>query len=197
MIKILQNAIDRLSTLPGIGERSAQRLALFLLKQPRENVELLGNALIDLRNKVKYCKVCNMISEDDVCPICADRRRNRSMICVVESIRDVMRIEETGEFHGTYHVLGGVISPMDGVGPDDLAIDSLVERASSDEVAEVILAISKGMEGETTIFYINKLLSAKGIKVSMIAKGVGFGDDLEYTDTLTLGMSIRNRVPVD
>lgn len=197
MIKILQNAIDQLSKLPGIGERSAQRLALFLLKQPRENVELLGNALIDLRNKVKYCKVCNMISEDDICPICADNRRNKSIICVVESIRDVIHIEETGEFNGTYHVLGGVISPMDGVGPDDLTIASLLKRASSDEVKEIILAISKGMEGETTIFYINKLLSVKGIKVSMIAKGVGFGDDLEYTDTLTLGMSIKNRVPIN
>ena len=197
MIKILQNAVDQLSKLPGIGERTAQRLALYLLRQPAENVNILGRSLIDLRNNIKYCKICNMISEEDICPICSDRTRDKSTICVVESVRDVMSIEDTGEYHGTYHVLGGVISPMDGIGPDDLTINSLVDRISAGEVKEVILAISKGMEGETTIFYLNRLLSAKGVKVTQIAKGVGFGDDLEYTDSLTLGMSIKNRISIN
>ena len=197
MIKILQNAVDQLSKLPGIGERTAQRLALYLLRQPAENVNILGKSLIDLRNNIRYCKICNMISEEDICPICSDRTRDKSTICVVESVRDVMSIEDTGEYHGTYHVLGGVISPMDGIGPDDLTINSLVDRISAGEVKEVILAISKGMEGETTIFYLNRLLSAKGVKVTQIAKGVGFGDDLEYTDSLTLGMSIKNRISIN
>lgn len=197
MIKILQNAVDQLSKLPGIGERTAQRLALYLLRQPVENVNILGKSLIDLRNNIKYCKICNMISEEDICPICSDRTRDKSIICVVESIRDVMSIEETGEFRGTYHVLGGVISPMDGIGPDDLAINSLMDRVSAGDIKEVIMAISKGMEGETTVFYLNRLISSKGVKVTQIAKGVGFGDDLEYTDTLTLGMSIKNRVSIN
>lgn len=193
-MKNLEEAVERLSTLPGIGERSALRLALFLLRQPQENVTRLGESLIALRRDVKYCKVCNMLSEGDICPICRDEKRDRSLICVVESIRDVMSIEQTGEYKGLYHLLGGVISPIEGIGPDDLAIPSLVRRASSGEVSEVILAISRGMEGETTSFYINKLLAATGVKVSAIARGIGFGDDLEYADSLTLGMSIRNRV---
>lgn len=196
MIPLLKEAVDALGTLPGIGERTALRLALFLLRRPEEDTLRLGNALMDLRTKVRYCKVCNMISEEEICPVCADPRRDRSVICVVESIRDVMSIEETGEYNGVYHVLGGVISPMDGIGPDDLHIASLVERAGSPDVREVIVAISKGMEGETTVYYLKRMLASSGVRISVIARGVGFGDDLENTDSLTLGMSIRNRTPL-
>ena len=196
MIPLLKEAVDALSALPSIGEKTALRLALFLLRRPEEEAVRLGNALIRLRTEVRYCSVCNMISEEDVCPICADSHRDHSVMCVVESVRDVMSIEETGEYNGVYHVLGGVISPMDGIGPDDLHIDSLVERVSSEDVQEVILAISRGMEGETTSYYIKRLLSGKDVRISAIARGVGFGDDLEYTDSLTLGMSIKNRTPL-
>ena len=196
MIPLLKEAVDALSALPSIGEKTALRLALFLLRRPEEEAVRLGNALIRLRTEVRYCRVCNMISEGDVCPICADSHRDHSVMCVVESVRDVMSIEETGEYNGVYHVLGGVISPMDGIGPDDLHIDSLVERVSSEDVQEVILAISRGMEGETTSYYIKRLLSGKDVRISAIARGVGFGDDLEYTDSLTLGMSIKNRTPL-
>ncbi|HIZ87865.1 MAG TPA: recombination mediator RecR [Candidatus Coprenecus pullistercoris] len=196
MIPLLKEAVDALSGLPSIGEKTALRLALFLLRRPEEEAVRLGNALINLRTGVKYCRICNMISEGDVCPICADSHRDHSVICVVESVRDVMSIEETGEYNGVYHVLGGVISPMDGVGPDDLHMASLVQRVSSDDVREVILAISRGMEGETTSYYIKRLLSGKDVRISAIARGVGFGDDLEYTDSLTLGMSIKNRTPL-
>ena len=196
MIPLLKEAVDALSALPSIGEKTALRLALFLLRRPEEEAVRLGNALIRLRTEVRYCRVCNMISEGDVCPICADSHRDHSVICVVESVRDVMSIEETGEYNGVYHVLGGVISPMDGIGPDDLHIASLVERVSSEDVQEVILAISRGMEGETTSYYIKRLLSGKDVRISAIARGVGFGDDLEYTDSLTLGMSIKNRTPL-
>lgn len=196
MIPLLKEAVDALSALPSIGEKTALRLALFLLRRPEEEAVRLGNALIRLRTEVRYCSVCNMISEEDVCPICADSHRDHSVICVVESVRDVMSIEETGEYNGVYHVLGGVISPMDGIGPDDLHIDSLVERVSSEDVHEVVLAISRGMEGETTSYYIKRLLSGKDVRISAIARGVGFGDDLEYTDSLTLGMSIKNRTPL-
>lgn len=196
MIPLLKEAVDALSALPSIGEKTALRLALFLLRRPEEEAVRLGNALIRLRTEVCYCRICNMVSEGDVCPICADSHRDHSIICVVESVRDVMSIEETGEYNGVYHVLGGVISPMDGIGPDDLHIASLVERVSSEEVQEVILAISRGMEGETTSYYIKRLLSGKDVRISAIARGVGFGDDLEYTDSLTLGMSIKNRTPL-
>lgn len=196
MIPLLKEAVDALGMLPGIGERTALRLALFLLRRPEEDTLRLGDALISLRTKVKYCKICNMISEGDICPVCADPHRDRSVICVVESIRDVMSIEETGEYNGVYHVLGGVISPMDGIGPDDLHLASLAERASSPDVHEVIIAISKGMEGETTAYYIRRLLASAVVRISVIARGVGFGDDLENTDSLTLGMSIKNRTPL-
>lgn len=196
IIPLLQEAVDSLRTLPSVGEKTALRLALFLLRRPQEETERLGNALIALRTQVRYCRICNMISEEEICPVCADTRRDRSVICVVESIRDVISIEETGEYNGVYHVLGGVISPMDGIGPDDLPIAGLVERASSEEVKEVIIAISKGMEGETTSYYINRLLSGTGVRVTTIARGVGFGDELENADSLTLGMSIKNRMPL-
>lgn len=194
MIPVLDEAVEKLSSLPGIGERSALRLALWMLRQPKDNVKLLGNSIIDLVEQVRYCSECNMISEQEKCPVCQDSRRDKSVICVVESVRDVMSIEQTGEYNGVYHLLGGVISPIDGIGPDDLSIPKLVQRASTEEVKEVILAISKGMEGETTSYYINKVLAPTGVKVSAIARGVGFGDDLEYTDPMTLGLSIKNRI---
>ena len=196
MIPLLQEAVDSLRMLPSIGEKTALRLALHLLRRPQEETERLGNALIALRTRVRYCRICNMISEEEICPVCTDTRRDHSLVCVVESIRDVISIEETGEYNGVYHVLGGVISPMDGIGPDDLPIAQLVGRVSSGGVREVIIAISKGMEGETTSFYINRLLSGTGVRVTTIARGVGFGDELENADSLTLGMSIKNRTPL-
>ncbi|MBQ6872361.1 MAG: recombination protein RecR [Bacteroidales bacterium] len=190
---LLEKAVDEFSSLPGIGRKSALRLALHLLKQPQENVERFGNSFIALRKGVKYCNVCNMISDENICSVCSDSSRDRSIICVVESIRDVLSIENTGQYHGLYHVLGGIISPMDGVGPGDLPIKELAERVVSGEVKEVILALSTSMEGETTSFYLYKKLSGTGVQITTIARGVGFGDDLEYTDELTLGKSIENR----
>ncbi len=190
---LLEKAVDEFSSLPGIGRKSALRLALHLLKQPQENVERFGNSFIALRKGVKYCNVCNMISDENICSVCSDSSRDRSIICVVESIRDVLSIENTGQYRGLYHVLGGIISPMDGVGPGDLPIKELTERVVSGDVKEVILALSTSMEGETTSFYLYKKLSGTGVQITTIARGVGFGDDLEYTDELTLGKSIENR----
>ncbi len=191
--KILQDAVEQLSYLPGIGKKSALRFALYLLKQPMENVERFGNSIISLRRDIKYCSECNMISEGDKCSICSDQKRDHRTICVVESLRDVLSIEATGEYKGVYHVLGGVISPMDGIGPSDLPIDHLCRRVGESQVDEVILALSTGMEGETTSFYLYKVLTPLGVKITAIARGVAFGDDLEYTDQLTLGRSIVNR----
>lgn len=191
--KLLQDAVEQLSSLPGIGKKSALRFALYLLKQPMENVERFGNSIVSLRRDVKYCTECNMISEGDRCQVCADLRRDHRTICVVESLRDVLSIEATGEYRGVYHVLGGVISPMDGIGPADLPIEHLCRRVKDSQVDEVILALSTGMEGETTSFYLYKVLTPMGVKITAIARGVAFGDDLEYTDQLTLGRSIVNR----
>lgn len=190
---LLEKAVEEFASLPGVGRKSALRLALHLLKQPQENVERFGNAFIALRKGVKYCSVCNMISDNDICSICSNHSRDKSIICVVESIRDVLSIENTQQYNGLYHVLGGIISPIDGVGPSDLPIARLVERVQEGEVKEVILALSTSMEGETTSFYLYKKLSGTGVRISTIARGVGFGDDLEYTDELTLGKSIENR----
>ncbi len=190
---LLEKAVEEFASLPGIGRKSALRLALHLLKQPQENVERFGNSFIALRKGVKYCNVCNMISDSNICSLCSDTSRDSSVICVVESIRDVLSIENTGQYNGLYHVLGGIISPIDGVGPADLPIKELVERVVSTDVKEVILALSTSMEGETTSFYLYKKLEPAGVKISTIARGVGFGDDLEYTDELTLGKSIENR----
>ncbi|MBQ3250827.1 MAG: recombination protein RecR [Bacteroidales bacterium] len=189
--KLLEEAVDAISTLPGIGRRSALRLALHLLKQPQENVHHFASAVKNLRDEVKYCRTCRMIADDDICAICADRSRDHKTICVVESVRDVMSIENTGQFHGVYHVLGGIISPINGVGPSDLTIRELVERVP--EADEVILALSGDVEGETTAFYIYRQIAQYGVKVSSLARGLGFGDDLEYADELTLGRSIINR----
>jgi len=192
---LLSNAVDELASLPGIGKKSALRFALHLLKQPTENVNRFGKSIIKMREEIRYCSQCNMISDTPICSICSDKRRDRSLICVVESIRDVISIENTGEFNGLYHVLGGIISPMDGISPSDLAIDSLVKRVSEGGPREIFLALSTTMEGETTSFYIYKKIGSYPVKVSTIARGVGFGDELEYTDEVTLGRSIMNRQP--
>lgn len=189
--KLLEEAVDAISSLPGVGRRSALRLALHLLKQPQENVHHFTAAIDALRDEVKYCRHCMMISDDDVCAICSDRSRDHRTICVVESVRDVMSIEKTGQYHGVYHVLGGIISPINGVGPSDLTIRQLVERVV--DADEVILALSGDVEGETTSFYIYRQIAQSGVKVSSLARGLGFGDDLEYADELTLGRSIVNR----
>ena len=189
--KLLEEAVDAISTLPGIGRRSALRLALHLLKQPQENVHHFASAVKNLRDEVKYCRTCRMIADEDICSICADRSRDHKTICVVESVRDVMSIENTGQYHGVYHVLGGIISPINGVGPSDLTIRELVDRVP--EADEVILALSGDVEGETTAFYIYRQIAQYGVKVSSLARGLGFGDDLEYADELTLGRSIINR----
>lgn len=199
--KLLEDAVDAISSLPGVGRRSALRLALHLLKQPVENVHHFTMAIDRLRDDVKYCRHCRMISDDEICSICADRSRDHSLICVVESVRDVMSIENTGQYRGVYHVLGGIISPINGVGPSDLTIKELVARVASEQgdmsnsPAEVILALSGDVEGETTSFYIYRQLSQFNVKVSTLARGLGFGDDLEYADELTLGRSIVNRQP--
>lgn len=191
--RLLERAVEEFSSLPGIGKKSALRLALHLLKQPKENIERFGKAFIDLRNEVKYCSVCNMITDDELCAVCSDPGRDASVICVVESIRDVLSIENTERYRGLYHVLGGIISPMDGVGPGDLPVAELIRRVKDGNVQEVILALSTSMEGDTTSFFLYKKLSDYPVKITTIARGVGFGDDLEYTDELTLGKSIENR----
>lgn len=194
--KLLEDAVDAISTLPGVGRRSALRLALHLLKQPQENVHHFTSSIDKLRNEVVYCRECMMISDAQLCSICSDRSRDRKTICVVESVRDVMSIENTGQFHGVYHVLGGIISPINGIGPSDLSISRLVDRIRGSEEAEsmeIILALSGDVEGETTSFYIYRQISGFGVKVSSLARGLGFGDDLEYADELTLGRSIVNR----
>ncbi|MEF9986432.1 MAG: recombination mediator RecR [Bacteroidales bacterium] len=191
--KLLENAVEEFSSLPGIGRKSALRLALHLLKQPVENVDRFGNSFVELRRGVRYCVNCNMITDGEICWVCSDKSRDISIICVVESIRDVLSIENTEQYNGLYHVLGGIISPMDGIGPADLKINELIERVKRNDTKEVILALSTSMEGETTSFFLYKKLMGLGVKISTIARGVGFGDDLEYTDELTLGKSIENR----
>ena len=192
--KLLEQAVDAISSLPGVGRRSALRLALHLLKQPQENVHHFAQAILNLRDQVCYCSDCMMISDEQRCSICSDRSRDHNTICVVESVRDVMSIENTGQYRGVYHVLGGIISPINGIGPSDLTIRQLVTRVNQlGGQGEVILALSGDVEGETTSFYIYRQISASGVKVSSLARGLGFGDDLEYADELTLGRSIANR----
>ncbi|QGY45415.1 recombination protein RecR [Maribellus comscasis] len=192
--KLLENAVNEFSKLPGIGRKSALRLVLHLLRQEASEVSAFGNSLIQLRNEIKHCKVCHNISDTETCQICANPARNNSVICVVENIRDVMSVENTQQYNGLYHVLGGIISPMDGIGPSDLEIESLIKRVDSGEVIEVILALSTTMEGDTTNFYIYRKLKGKDVKVTTLARGVSIGDDLEYTDEITLGRSLVNRV---
>lgn len=194
--KVLQEAVEAISSLPGVGSRSALRLALHLLRQPAENVRHFAGAINALADDIHYCKVCSMVSDGEVCSICADTSRDVSQICVVESVRDVLSIEATGQYRGVYHVLGGIISPIDGVGPSDLTIGRLVERVKeAGGKVEVILALSGDVEGETTAFFIYRQIEAFGPKVTTLARGLGFGDDLEYADSLTLGRSITGRQP--
>ena len=191
----MEKAVSEFAKLPGIGRKTAMRLVLHLLRQDTAVVEAFGQSLITLKHEVKYCRVCHNISDADLCPICASPTRDRSLVCVVENIRDVMAVENTQQFRGLYHVLGGVISPMDGVGPSDLQIDSLVSRVEEGGVDEVILALSPTMEGDTTNFYIYRKLAHTGVKLTVIARGISVGDELEYTDEVTLGRSIMARVP--
>lgn len=191
---LLQDAVEAISSLPGIGSRSALRLALHLVRQPAENIHSFARAIDRLADDIRYCSTCMMISDSDTCNICADSTRDHNTICVVENVRDVMSIEQTGQYHGVYHVLGGIISPINGVGPSDLTIDHLVERLRNLEgETEVILALSGDVDGETTAFYIFRQIESLGVKVSELARGLGFGDDLEYADSLTLGRSIAQR----
>ena len=190
---LLENAVSELSRLPGIGRKTALRLALHILRQEERMGVNLGEAIIKMRQGVKYCKVCHNISEADICPICDSLARDASIVCVVESVKDVMSFENTRQYMGLYHVLGGVISPMDGVGPDQLEIDSLVERIKSGNVKEVILALSATMEGETTNFYIYRKLGGLPVKITQLARGVSVGNEIEYTDEVTLGRSLLNR----
>ena len=192
---LLENAVNEFAKLPGIGRKTALRLVLHLLRQEEFSVENFGNAIIKLRKEIKYCHVCHNISDSDTCSLCSDPNRDDSIICVVENIKEVMVIENTHQFKGRYHVLGGVISPMDGIGPSDLEIDSLVKRVSEGGIQEIILALSATMEGDTTNFYIFRKLAPHNIKISILARGVSVGDELEYTDEITLGRSIVNRMP--
>ncbi len=192
---LLDNATKEFAKLPGIGKKTALRLVLHLLRQSKEEVENFGNAFITLRNEIQYCKVCHNISDTEICQICADQRRDSSTLCVVENINDVISIENTQQFKGLYHVLGGVISPMSGIGPSDLSIDMLVERVRTNPVKEIILALSPTMEGDTTNFYLYKKLSPFNVEISTIARGISIGDELEYADEITLGRSIVNRIP--
>jgi len=194
--KILERAIQELTRLPGVGRKTALRYALYLLSQPQDIVHSFSDSLHRLRDDIHYCRVCHNISDEDVCEICANPRRDKSTICVVENIHSVMAIEATGQFNGLYHVLGGVISPIDGIGPSQLQLQSLFERVKAGGVEEIILALNPTMEGDTTNFYISRQLADCGVKFSVLARGVSVGDDLEYTDEVTLGRSIAGRVPL-
>lgn len=193
--QLLEKAVSEFAKLPGIGRKTALRLVLHTLRQTDEDVDQFVSAISRMKKEVKYCRVCHNISDTDVCPICSDPKRDTSTICVVENIQDVMAIENTQQYHGLYHVLGGIISPMDGIGPNDLQIGSLVDRVSEGGVKEVILALSSTMEGDTTNFYISRKLADYEVKLSVIARGISVGDELEYTDEVTLGRSILNRTP--
>ena len=195
--KLLENAVNEMSQLPGIGKRTALRLVLHLLKQPAEQTEMLSSALTAMRNDIQYCKECNTISDAEICGICSNASRDKSIICVVEDVRDVMALENTGMFKGVYHVLGGKISPIEGVGPSQLKITSLVEKVKAGNIAEIIFALSSTMEGDTTNFYIYKQIKEFEIKTSTIARGIAVGDELEYADEVTLGRSLLNRIPFE
>ena len=195
--QLLEKAVDEIAQLPGIGRRSALRLALHLLKQPESHTQRLATALTNFRYNINYCEQCHNLSDAPRCDICSNPARDETLLCVVEDIRDVMAIENTGQFNGVYHVLGGIISPMDGIGPQDLTIQSLLDKVKHEEVSEIIFALSATMEADTTNFYIFKLLSPLGVKTSTIARGIPVGDDLEFTDEVTLGRSILARVPFE
>lgn len=193
--KLLEDAVNEFSKLPGVGQKTALRLVLHLLNKEQEEVEHFGNAVIRLRKEIKHCSICHNISDNQICDICSATKKDKEVICVVEDTRDVMAVENTGQYFGVYHVLGGLISPMDGVGPSDLYIDSLVQRVATTPVKEVILALSATMEGDTTLFYLYKRLKDFQIPITTIARGIAFGGELEYADEITLGRSIVTRVP--
>ena len=195
--KQFEKAVTELAKLPGIGNKTATRLALHLLKQDLPEVEKLGNAIIDLRRNIVYCTICQNIADHEVCEICASNSRDKSVVCVVENSRDVMAIENTGQFKGVYHVLGGIISPIDGIGPSDLTIHQLTERVNTGTVKEIILALSTTIEGDTTNFYIYRKLQDSQVIISTLARGIAFGDELEYADEITLARSILNRTPYE
>ncbi len=195
--KLLEAAVNEMAQLPGIGKRTALRLVLHLLKQPKEQTVFLANALTTFREEIKYCESCHTISDVALCEICSNAKRNHQLICVVEDVRDVMAIENTGQYRGIYHVLGGKISPMDGIGPSQLKINSLVEKVNSGKVEELIFALSSTMEGDTTNFYIYKQIKDSNIVTSTIARGISVGDELEYADEVTLGRSILQRIPFE
>lgn len=192
---LLDTAVSELSKLPGIGRRTALRLALSLLRRDEDDAVALGEAIIKMRQEIKYCSCCHNISEDEICPICSDQRRDSGLICVVENVNDVLTVESTGVYRGRYHVLGGLISPLDGISPADLEIDSLLQRVANENIEEVILALSATMEGDATNFYIFRKLADYDVKITMISRGVSLGNDLDTTDELTLGRSIENRIP--
>lgn len=195
--KLLARAVDEIAQLPGIGKRSALRLALHLLKQPQAQTQHLTEALMALRSEINFCANCHNLSDQPLCEICANPKRDATILCVVEDIRDVMAIESTSQFKGLYHVLGGIISPMEGVGPNDLTLDALVQRVKEEGVNEIIFALSATVDADTTNFYMYKLLGPLGVKISVIARGIPVGDELEYTDALTLGRSIQSRLPYE
>lgn len=195
--QLLEKAVSEFSKLPGIGRKTALRLVLHLLRQTEDDVEQFATSVSRMKKEVRYCRRCHNISDTEICPVCSDSRRDASTICVVENVQDVMAIENTQQYHGLYHVLGGIISPMDGIGPSDIEIDSLVKRVETGGVSEVILALSSTMEGDTTNFYISRKLQGCDVKLSVIARGISVGDELEYTDEVTLGRSILNRTPFD
>lgn len=195
--KLLEKAVNEMAQLPGIGKRTALRLVLHLLKQPKEQTAFLSQALVKMREEIKFCESCHNISDSSICEICSNSKRNQQIICVVEDVRDVMAIENTGQFRGIYHVLGGKISPIDGIGPSQLKINTLVEKVKSGNVQELIFALSSTMEGDTTNFYIYKQVKDFGIITSTIARGISVGDELEYADEVTLGRSLINRIPFE
>lgn len=194
---LLQKAVAEFSSLPGIGQKTALRLVLFLLRQDKDKVERFAQTISEMKQNIKHCAVCHNISDTDICPICSDTRRDATTVCVVENVQDVMAIENTQQYNGLYHVLGGVISPMDGIGPNDIEINSLAERVEKGGIKEVILALSSTMEGDTTNFYIYRKLAKYDVRLSVIARGISVGGELEYTDEVTLGRSIINRQPFD
>ncbi len=195
--KLIEEAVSQISKLPGIGKKTALRLVLHILKERTEDVQSLASSIINVRNHIKYCKICHNISDNDICSICSNIKRDKALVCVVQDIRDVIAIENTAQFNGVYHVLGGIISPIDGIGPDDLNIQSLIDKATAGNIKEIIMALSSTIEGDTTVYYLNKKLSAYNIKVTIIARGVSIGDELEYIDEVTLGRSIINRTIYD
>jgi len=195
--KLIENAVEEFEKLPGIGKKTALRLVLHLLKQDVQTVEQFTHAVEKMRKEIHFCKICNNISDQEICSICANPKRDASLVCVVETIRDVIAIESTNQYNGLYHVLGGVISPMEGIGPDDLKIESLIERCKSGQVKEVIMALNPTIEGDTTIFYISKKLQSLPVKITSIARGISFGGELEYVDDITLARSIVTRMPYE